>query len=182
MKIYTKTGDLGETSLYGGKRISKAHIRIDAYGTVDELNSYIGLIRDYCTEESDQKFLYEVQNTLFNIGANLASNPEKEKSKMVVAITEADISLIEKEIDKINEDLEPLQFFILPGGHPHISQTHIARCVCRRSERICVALNQIEPVDSEVIIYLNRLSDYLFTLARKMAKYLQIEELKWNAK
>lgn len=182
MKIYTKTGDLGETSLYGGKRISKSHIRIDAYGTVDELNAYVGLIRDFCEDIEDKKFLFTVQNTLFNIGANLASNPEKEKSKMVEAITEADIVAVEKEIDKINEILEPLKFFILPGGHPHISQTHIARCVCRRSERICVALSQIEAVDQEVIIYLNRLSDYLFTLSRKMAKFLQIEELKWNAK
>lgn len=182
MKIYTKTGDLGETSLYGGKRISKAHIRIDAYGTVDELNSYIGLIRDYCTEKADKDFLFSVQNTLFNMGANLASNPEKEKSKMVEAITNTDIESVEKEIDRLNENLDPLQFFILPGGHPHISHAHIARCVCRRSERICVALAEIEAVEKEIIIYLNRLSDYLFTLARKMAKFLQIEELKWNAK
>jgi len=182
MKIYTKTGDSGETSLYGGKRVSKAHIRIDAYGTVDELNSYIGLIRDKSENDYDKKFLLNIQNTLFNLGSNLASNPEKEKSKMVPDVTEADILILENEIDIINEDVEPLQHFILPGGHSLISHTHIARCICRRSERICVALSDLEFVDANIIMYLNRLSDYLFMLARKMAKYLLIEELKWNVK
>lgn len=182
MKIYTKTGDSGETSLYGGKRLSKGHIRIDAYGTVDELNSYIGLIRDLSDHKEDKKFLLNIQNTLFNLGSNLASNPEKEKSKMVPDVTEQDILALENEIDIINASVEPLQHFILPGGNPLISHTHIARCICRRSERICVVLSDLEYVDSNIIMYLNRLSDYLFMLARKMAKYLQIEELKWNVK
>lgn len=182
MKIYTKTGDTGETSLYGGKRVSKAHIRIDAYGTVDELNSYIGLIRDLNKNDEDKTFLLNIQNTLFNLGSNLASNPEKPKSKMVPDITDEDILALENEIDKINASVEPLQHFILPGGNALISHTHIARCICRRGERICVALSDLEFVDSNIIMYLNRLSDYLFMLARKMAKYLLVEELKWNVK
>ncbi|MGB1019223.1 MAG: cob(I)yrinic acid a,c-diamide adenosyltransferase [Chitinophagales bacterium] len=180
MKIYTKTGDKGSTSLYGGKRLSKAHIRIDAYGTVDELNSYIGLIRDLTENEADKIFLLNIQNVLFNVGSNLASDPEKEKSKMIPDVLKTDYEALENEIDEINKILEPLQYFILPGGHSSISHCHIARCVCRRAERICVALNEIEPVNEELIIYLNRLSDYLFTYARKMAKFLNAEELKWQ--
>jgi len=182
MKIYTKTGDKGTTALYGGKRVSKANLRIDAYGTVDELNSYIGLLRDLTTTKYDSEFLLIIQNKLFSLGSNLASNPEKEKPKTIPDILDADIEVLEKEIDVINEILDPLQYFILPGGHTTISHCHIARCVCRRAERITVALSGIEPVDDKLIIYLNRLSDYLFTYGRKLAKFLSIEEIEWKAK
>lgn len=182
MKIYTKTGDKGETSLFGGKRVSKANLRIDAYGTVDELNAHIGLLKDVIDTEHDKTFLLDVQYILFNLGSNLASNPEKEKSKMIPDITDSDILALENEIDAINEIIQPLRHFILPGGHPSISHAHIARCICRRSERICVALNELEFVHANVIMYLNRLSDYLFTLSRKLAKDLNVEEIKWNVK
>lgn len=182
MKIYTKTGDKGETSLFGGKRVSKANLRIDAYGTVDELNAHIGLLKDFIDTEHDKSFLLDVQYILFNLGSNLASNPDKEKSKMIPDITDSDILALENEIDAINEIIEPLKHFILPGGHPSISHAHIARCICRRSERICVALSEVEFVDTNVIMYLNRLSDYLFTLSRKLAKSLNVEEIKWNVK
>lgn len=182
MKIYTKTGDNGTTALYGGKRLSKSDLRIDAYGTVDELNAHIGLLRDLSTEESDKTFLLEIQDKLFTLGSNLASNPEKEKPKSIPDILSIDIEKLENEIDAINEILEPLQYFILPGGHANISQSHIARCVCRRTERICVALSQVEKVDALILKYLNRLSDYLFTYSRKLAKLLMVEELKWEAK
>lgn len=182
MKIYTKTGDTGETSLFGGKRLSKAHIRIDAYGTIDELNAHIGLINDLSNDKTDKNILFQIQNKLFTIGSLLASNPEKEKSAFIPDILEEDITMLENEIDAINELVEPLQHFILPGGHQTISHVHIARCVCRRAERIIVALSELEKVDERIIIYINRLSDYLFVYARKMAKFLMIEELKWNVK
>lgn len=182
MKIYTKTGDDGTTALYGGKRLSKSDLRIDAYGTVDELNAHIGLLRDLSDQKDDQIFLLEIQDKLFTLGSNLASNPEKAKPKSIPDILVLDIENLENEIDKINEILEPLQYFILPGGHVNISQSHIARCVCRRTERICVALSQVEKVDDLIIKYLNRLSDYLFTYSRKLAKLLIVKELKWEAK
>jgi len=182
MKIYTKTGDKGKTALYGGRRVSKADLRIDAYGTIDELNSYIGLLRDVTEIDKDKKFLFGIQNQLFTLGSILASDPQKSKSKMIPDISNEDIEVLEKEIDLIDKTLEPLKYFILPGGHQIISHCHIARCVCRRSERICVALSQIEEVDELIIMYLNRLSDYLFVFSRKLAKFLNTEELKWNAK
>lgn len=179
MKIYTKTGDKGETSLFGGKRVSKAHLRIDSYGTVDELNSHIGLLRDVAQTNDDREILYTIQNKLFVIGSILASDPAKEKSKMIPDILESDIVLLEKGIDRMNESLEPLQSFILPGGHVHVSYCHIARCVCRRAERMVVDLSTIEQVDELTIRYLNRLSDFLFVLARKWAADLKVEEIKW---
>jgi cob(I)alamin adenosyltransferase len=179
MKIYTKTGDSGETSLFGGKRISKAHLRIDSYGTIDELNSHIGLLRDVVSDESDKEILYIIQNKLFTIGSILASDPAKEKTKMIPDILESDIEILEKTIDIINEKLEPLQSFILPGGHVHISYCHIARCVCRRAERMVVELSAHEPVEEIAIRYLNRLSDFLFIMARKIANDKNIEEIKW---
>ena len=182
MKIYTKTGDKGTTALYGGRRVSKANLRIDAYGTIDELNSHIGLLRDICEIEEDKELLFIIQNKLFTLGSILASDPEKKKSKMIPDITIKDIEILEKEIDAIDRIVEPLKYFILPGGHKNISYSHIARCVCRRSERICVALSEIEKVDNIIIMYLNRLSDYLFNYSRKLAKFLNVEELKWNAK
>ncbi len=176
-RIYTKTGDRGETSLFGGKRLPKSHIRIDAYGTVDELNSYIGLVRDYSEAEITRSMLKEIQDRLFTIGANLASDPDK---KMAVPdIKEEDITLLEKEMDRMDEGLPELKNFILPGGHPAASFCHIARCVCRRAERLVVALAQREWADEIIIRYLNRLSDYLFVLARQLAQERGVEEINW---
>ena len=179
-KIYTKTGDKGQTSLYGGRRLPKSHIRIDAYGTVDELNSHIGLIRDQISEDALRDLLKNIQDRLFTIGANLASDPEKEMK--VPDILMADVELLEKAIDKMNETLPDLKNFILPGGHTTVSYCHVARCVCRRAERITVALQQNEPVEEIVLIYINRLSDYLFVLGRKLSMDLGAEEVAWNAR
>jgi len=178
MKIYTKTGDKGLTSLIGGTRVPKHHLRIESYGTVDELNSYIGLIRDQNISEHDKDVLKHIQDRLFTIGASLAADPEK--SKMVIPdLKEEDIELLEHEMDIIDEQLPPLKHFILPGGSNAISFCHIARCVCRRAERITVHLAEESPVDEKVNIYLNRLSDYLFTLARKIGDEQSIPENKW---
>ena len=178
MKIYTKTGDKGLTSLIGGARVPKHHLRIESYGTVDELNSYIGLIRDQDISEHDKDVLKLIQDRLFTIGASLAADPEK--SKMVIPdLYNEDIELLEHEMDIINEQLPPLKHFILPGGSNAISFCHIARCVCRRAERITVHLAEESPVDEKVNIYLNRLSDYLFTLARKIGDEQSIPENKW---
>jgi cob(I)alamin adenosyltransferase len=181
-KIYTKTGDKGETGLYGGRRLPKSHIRIDAYGTVDELNSYIGLIRDQLTEPAQRNVLKEIQDRLFTIGANLASDPAKEMP--VPDILEADVVLLEKEMDVMDESLPPLKNFILPGGHTTVSFCHVARCVCRRAERIVVALDHTEgeQVNEILIRYLNRLSDYLFMLGRKVAVDLGVTEVVWKTR
>ena len=178
MKIYTKTGDKGYTSLIGGTRVPKHHLRIESYGTVDELNSYIGLIRDQDITAHDKQLLKEVQDRLFTIGSSLASDPEK--SKMIIPdLHEADIELLEKEMDAMNENLPELRHFILPGGNNAISFCHIARCVCRRAERLSVHLSEESKVDEKVNIYLNRLSDYLFTLARKIGHDGKIPENQW---
>jgi len=178
MKIYTKTGDKGFTSLIGGTRVPKYHLRIESYGTVDELNSYIGLIRDQDISAHDKDLLKQVQDRLFTIGSSLASDPEK--SRMVIPDLHAeDITLLEGEMDAMNEYLPQLRHFILPGGNNAISYCHIARCVCRRAERLGVHLATESNVDEKVIIYLNRLSDYLFTLARKIAHDDKIAENQW---
>jgi cob(I)alamin adenosyltransferase len=178
MKIYTKTGDKGYTSLIGGTRVPKHHIRIESYGTVDELNSYIGLIADQDISAHDKKILKEIQDRLFTIGSSLASDPEK--SKMVIPdLHTTDIELLEMEMDAMNERLPELRHFILPGGSNAISYCHIARCICRRAERITVHLAEESTVDEKVNIYLNRLSDYLFTLARKIGNDHHIPENKW---
>jgi len=178
MKIYTKTGDKGQTSLIGGTRVAKYHIRIESYGTVDELNSYIGLIADQDITTHDKAILKEIQDRLFTIGSSLASDPEK--SRMVIPdLHLSDIELLEKEMDNMNVHLPELRHFILPGGSNAISYCHIARCVCRRAERITVQLGEESTVDEKVNIYLNRLSDYLFTLARKIANDNNIPENKW---
>ena len=178
MKIYTKTGDKGLTSLIGGTRVPKHHLRIESYGTVDELNSYIGLIRDQDITERDKDILKHIQDRLFTIGASLAADPEK--SKMVIPdLHDEDIELLEHEMDIIDAQLPTLKHFILPGGSNAISFCHIARCVCRRAERITVHLAEESPVDEKVNIYLNRLSDYLFTLARKIGDEQCIPENKW---
>src|SRR6185436_19174845 len=169
MKIYTKKGDTGTTQLIGGTRVPKHHVRIEAYGTIDELNSFIGLVRDYMQEESMKNLLKEIQDRLFTIGSSLASDPEKSKMK-IPDLKESDVELLEKEIDKMNEVLPELKSFVLPGGHPANSICHIARCVCRRGERLVTALSENDFVEPLVIKYLNRLSDFLFVLSRKISK------------
>lgn len=178
MKIYTKTGDKGLTSLIGGVRVPKYHLRIESYGTVDELNSYIGLIRDQVVAESYKSILKEIQDRLFTIGSVLASDPEKSRMK-VPDLKQEDIELLENEMDSMDSVLPDLKHFILPGGSTTISSCHIARCICRRAERITVQLSSESFVDEKVIIYLNRLSDYLFVLARKLCFDDGIEENIW---
>ncbi len=187
MKIYTKTGDIGETSLFGGRRVLKSELRIEAYGTVDELNSWIGLLRDVQTESTTKDLLKEVQDRLFTLGSTLAADPDNSKLK-TPDLHESDIELLENAIDKMDEELEPLRNFVLPGGHVFVSYCHLARTVCRRAERLCVSLihgttKQEKSGASDAmnisIKYLNRLSDYLFTLSRKMAKDLGAEEVNW---
>ena len=185
MKVYTKTGDAGTTSLFGGTRVPKDHARIESYGTVDELNSHIGLIRDQEIDSHYKKVLIEVQDRLFTIGAILATPPEKEVLKngelrlKKLGIIEEDIELLEKEIDAMEEALPPMTHFVLPGGHTTVSYCHIARCVCRRAERLAVHLSHNEPVAAIAITYLNRLSDYLFVLARKLSSDLKADEVQW---
>jgi cob(I)alamin adenosyltransferase len=179
MKIYTKTGDQGITSLLGGTRVPKSDLRIDAYGTVDELNSYIGLLRDQPVNADRTNLLKEIQDRLFTIGADLATVPGKDKIKKPDLHPE-DIELLENEMDQMELRLPPLTAFILPGGHTAVSFCHVARTVCRRTERITVELASLEPVSDLVIQYLNRLSDYLFVLGRIMALELDIEEVTWR--
>ena len=179
MKIYTKTGDNGKTSLVGGTRVSKTELRIEAYGTVDELNSYVGLLRDQEINNDRKDILKEIQDRLFTIGSILASEPEQTK-KRIPDLHESDIELLEKEMDKMDESLEPMRFFILPGGHQSVSFGHLARTVCRRAERITLRLAEEMEVNDLVIKYLNRLSDYLFVLCRMMIKDLNIEEISWK--
>lgn len=185
MKVYTKTGDTGTTALFGGTRVPKHHIRIESYGTVDELNSHIGLIRDQEINPLYKNVLIEVQDRLFTVGAILATPPEKEvlkngqKRLQNLGILETDIEFLENEIDTMENNLPPMTHFVLPGGHTTVSYCHIARCVCRRAERLAVHLNDIEPTDELVIKYLNRLSDYLFVLARKLSFDLKADEVQW---
>jgi cob(I)alamin adenosyltransferase len=178
MKIYTKTGDKGETSLLGGTRVPKYHLRIEAYGTVDELNSHIGLIRDQNIKESDKEVLLEIQNSLFVVGSHLAKDPDKEKVK-IPEISEAYVKKLEELMDKMNNHLPDLKFFVLPGGHPTASYCHIARCVCRRAERITTQLSESSSVEPIIIKYLNRLSDFLFVLSRKFINDFNAEEIPW---
>lgn len=179
MKIYTKKGDAGQTSLFGGSRVSKSDLRLEGYGTVDELNSWVGLVRDNTRDAHAREILKTIQDRLFTIGAMLAADPRKPKLKKPT-LHETDVQLLENEIDRMNETLEPLKTFILPGGHPLVSFTHIARCVCRRAERLAVALSEKEKVEPLAIKYLNRLSDFLFVLARWMGSKLQAEEIPWE--
>lgn len=179
MKIYTKKGDKGETGLLGGTRVKKFNIRIESYGTVDELNSWIGLIRDQPIDEHVKKFLIHIQDRLFTIGSHLASDPEKSKFKLP-EIKEEDVTALEKEIDHMNELLPEMHSFVLPGGHTVVSYCHIARCVCRRAERNTVHLAETEKTEDIIIKYLNRLSDYLFVLSRKLSHDLKAEEVLWK--
>ncbi|WP_421943877.1 cob(I)yrinic acid a,c-diamide adenosyltransferase [Pedobacter sp.] len=178
MKIYTKTGDKGQTSLIGGTRVPKYHLRIETYGTVDELNSYVGLIMCQEIDERHKLLLKEIQDRLFTIGASLASDPEKSKMK-IPDLHASDIELLEKEMDDMNEVLPALKHFVLPGGNTIVSYCHIARCVCRRAERLTVELSENSFVNEHVTIYLNRLSDYLFVLARKLNMDFKAEENIW---
>ncbi|MGE9312714.1 cob(I)yrinic acid a,c-diamide adenosyltransferase [Niabella sp. CJ426] len=179
-KIYTKTGDQGKTSLIGGTKVSKADLRIESYGTVDELNSYVGLCKDLLQDEAGITTLQEIQDRLFTIGAELACDPDKVTKVSIPDLHETDIEVLEKEIDRMELKLEPLKTFILPGGHPSISYIHIARTVCRRAERCCVRLANETTVAPIIIKYLNRLSDYLFVLARYSGHLLNVADIPWK--
>jgi cob(I)alamin adenosyltransferase len=179
-RIYTKTGDTGETSLFGGARLPKDHLRIESYGTVDELNSFLGLIRDSVSDATIRTHIKEIQDRLFTIGANLASDPSK--TMTVPDIRPSDIEWLENEMDVMDDALPMLKNFILPGGHVTVSYCHVARCVCRRAERLVVGLSHNERVEPILIQYLNRLSDYLFLLGRKLAQDLGAEEIAWKSR
>jgi cob(I)alamin adenosyltransferase len=180
-KIYTKTGDKGTTSLIGGTKVPKSHLRIEAYGTVDELNSYVGLCRDLVEEKNSRSLLQEIQDRLFTLGASLACDPEKEPKMKIPDLREADITRLEEEIDRMNDTMPAMKSFILPGGHPTVSHIHVARCICRRAERCCVRLEaEGEETEPIIIKYLNRLSDYLFVLARFTSYQVGSEEIPWK--
>ena len=185
MKIYTKTGDKGTTALFGGTRVAKHNIRIDAYGTIDELNSWLGLIRDQDIDQHSIQILILIQDKLFTIGSELATEPKKAILKngkerlRINKIGEDDIGILEKEMDQMNENLPPITHFVLPGGHTTVSYCHIARTVCRRAERLVSNLYEKEPFDLSILSYINRLSDYLFVLARKLTKDVKAEEINW---
>ncbi|WP_346239468.1 cob(I)yrinic acid a,c-diamide adenosyltransferase [Niabella insulamsoli] len=179
-KIYTKTGDNGHTSLIGGVKISKADLRIECYGTIDELNAHIGLCKDLLEDTGSKESLQQIQDCLFTIGALLARDPDKNVKMELPDLREADCIFLEKEIDRMETVLSPLKYFILPGGAVPVSQLHIARCVCRRAERCGVRLNETAPVDPLVLKYLNRLNDYLFVLARYTGRLLEVDDIPWK--
>jgi cob(I)alamin adenosyltransferase len=178
LKIYTKTGDAGETALFGGRRLPKNHLRIECYGTVDELNAHIGVVSDWITNAHHRETLKEIQDRLFSTGASLAADPGK--MDLPADLRPSDLELLEKEIDALEGELPPLKNFILPGGHPAVSFCHVARCVCRRAERLTVALSQSESVDPFIVKYLNRLSDYLFMLSRAIGQEAGAPEVIWK--
>lgn len=183
MKIYTKTGDSGKTSLIGGTKVLKSDLRIEAYGTVDELNSYIGLVSDFSNDSNAKDILKEIQDRLFTIGSELACDPDKKTKMALPDLKESDVELLEKEIDKMDEELPEMKNFILPGGLPSVSFIHIARCVCRRAERCCVRLKEHDQSEDGLIIkYLNRLSDYLFTVGRYTSLKNNAPETIWKAR
>lgn len=179
MKIYTKTGDSGETGLFGGRRLPKNHARIEAYGTVDELNSFIGLLYDSLDSAHQRTVLREVQDRLFTVGSHLACDPEQ--MPMLPDLADADLVFLENEMDEMDEKLPPLKNFVLPGGHPTVSVAHVCRTVCRRAERRVVELKSLgEPVEDSVVKYLNRLSDYFFVLSRTIGQNLGAPEIAWK--
>ena len=185
MKIYTKTGDKGETALYGGTRVSKASARVESYGTIDELNSFIGFAKTEITDEKVLNQLKKIQFDLFTVGSESATPTDKltlanGKSRLSLVISETEIEELENWMDDFEEELQPLQYFILPGGGKAATSLHICRTVCRRAERSLVFLNETEAVRPELIKYLNRLSDYLFVLARYMSKINNVSEEYWN--
>ena len=179
MKIYTKTGDDGTTALFGGKRVSKADLRIETYGTVDELNSWVGVIRDQEVNQSRTEVLIAIQDRLFTIGSELATEPGNTKVK-IPALIEDDVKFLENQIDLMESTLEPMRSFVLPGGHQSVSFCHVCRTVCRKAERLAIALDRAEGVKPVVIKYLNRLSDYLFVLSRTMSAELKASETPWK--
>ncbi len=182
-KIYTKTGDKGKTSLLGGTKVPKSHVRIESYGNVDELNSFLGLLSDHVTDKEIRAQLKEVQDRLFTIGSTLATDPQKGSDYKIPHLIEGDILFLEEKMDAMNEELPAMKSFILPGGHPVVSIAHICRSVCRRAERSTVSLLESGSfVDPLVIKYLNRLSDYFFVLSRFIAKQLKAEEILWKAR
>ncbi len=178
-KIYTKGGDLGETSLLNGTRVLKSHDRVEAYGTLDELNSFMGLLRDYLEQDHYREVLLRIQGNLFTAESRIAADPKKTIEGLPELPAE-EITILEQEIDQMTSELPPLSSFILPGGHPHVSRCHIARSICRRAERSVIRLHQQSPVSPTIICYLNRLSDYLFVLARRLGKEFQVEEITWS--
>jgi len=178
-KVYTKTGDKGTTGLIGGQRVEKHNPRLEAYGTVDELNSFIGLIRAFEIDEREREVLEIVQSKLFTVGAHLAVDDDHPEMKEKFTCLREDVDLLEKEIDSINGHLPEMNCFVLPGGSQLVSYTHIARTVCRRSERRVTELKQFVEVDDIVVKYINRLSDYLFVLSRKFAIDNKVVEVPW---
>lgn len=179
MKVYTKTGDKGTTALIGGTRVAKNNVRLEAYGGIDELNSYLGMIRSYPIDEQSRKELIEIQNILFVVGANLATDTTVSNLQQKMPCTETDVAYLEEAIDRMDAQLPPLQYFVLPGGDPAVSACHIARTVCRRVERRIVDMSEAIEVEDVIVRYVNRLSDYLFVLGRKLAKDCGLEEEKW---
>ena len=179
MKIYTKTGDKGKTSLLGGTRVSKANDRINTYGTIDELNSFLGMVCDLEVDEKRMLLIREIQSRLFTIGSSLAAETERAK-EFKPDLEENDVSKLEQAIDEMNESLPAMKNFIVPGGHQLVSSTHIARTVSRRAERLIIKLSESEEIEEIIIRYLNRLSDYLFVLARKQGSDLNVEEIPWK--
>jgi cob(I)alamin adenosyltransferase len=181
MKVYTKKGDKGKTGLIGGTRVPKYALRIDAYGTVDELNSYLGLLRDRSVSDHFKEEIIFIQDRLFTIGSWLASDPEKGKMQLP-EIKEEDVTRLENSIDDMDTKLEPMKFFVLPGGHETVSFCHITRCVCRRAERIVTELNEESELNPLIMAFLNRLSDYLFVYGRFVTMELGAEEIPWKPK
>jgi cob(I)alamin adenosyltransferase len=179
-KIYTKTGDKGETSLIGGSRVPKYHLRIESYGTLDELNSFIGLLKDYLDNKLLQDALFIIQERVFILESLLATEPGKDISRTLPSLKEEDISFLESEIDRMNLELPDLCNFIIPGGHPHVSLGHVCRTVCRRAERLVIRLSVNDPVDEIILKYLNRLSDYFFVLARYIANLYNVKDVIWD--
>ena len=179
MKIYTKSGDKGKTSLIGGKRVSKDDIQIDAYGTIDELNSNLGLLRDYCSIESDKSFILNIQKDLFIIGSLLAVDYSKKSNEQRIDFSQNKIILIENKIDEIDLSLSKMTNFIIPGGHVTVSTCHISRSICRRAERKCIKFAKQFELNNDILIYLNRLSDYLFVLSRKISLDTNTQEIMW---
>ena len=183
-KLYTKKGDDGTTGLLSGKRVSKHHVRIKAYGTVDELNAWVGMIRNFKIDKNTENTLVRIQNELMTVASQLADDTSYEVSKLVKILEPIDdenVKYLEDQIDLINDELPELKNFVIPGGHVIVSYAHLARCTCRRAERFVTELNEIENVPHTIIAYINRLSDFLFILSRKLARDYEVEEIKWIA-
>lgn len=182
MKVYTKTGDKGTTMLLGGVRVPKHALAIDTYGTVDELNAHIGLLRDLPAYASRKEFLIFIQDRLFTLGSHLAVHPDHEGKMKLPPLYDSDVTKMEQAIDAMDLELEPMRAFVLPGGDVQVSHCHVARCVCRRAERLATALHEVDPRHERAVVFLNRLSDYLFVLSRKISKELGVEETPWKPK